>query len=399
MAPVSIARGDEVVRTLNAQLPSGAGFSVEKLVGTMRIREADVAAVTAVATVYAESQSLADAVRFEPVSGSDGSTLRVRYPYDRIGTFRYRPPGEYGDALGLSFSSSSAYHYDGRDVKVNSGRGTRIHADVEVQVPRGDVNARFLNLVGLVEAEGLHGKMRFEVASADLRLARLQGDLELAGSSATSARATSRADGSRTSQRGRAAGRLRRREPRAPRELRRLRHPQRQGAEDRHRDELRRCPVPGRRRGGVHCGGDLGRHRARGRGQQAGVGGRLDLSGDVTLRLPRDASFEATARQSSGDMRVDFSDGSSVHKGDSLVGYRHGDHGARIRVRTSSGDFSLYPVNLAPRGGLYAAGGWTPGRALGRAEAVRARTNAAMCGAGALRRSVGRSIRDAVRGV
>ncbi len=67
-------------------------------------------------------------------------------------------------------------------------------------------------------------------------------------------------------------------------------------------------------------------------------------SGDVILRLPSDAEFEATASQSSGDMRVGFFDGTSVTKGDNLVAYRRGDHRARIRVRTSSGDLSISPM-------------------------------------------------------
>src|SRR5262249_8245250 len=103
------ARADEVVRTIRAELPPGtARFSVQNLLGTMRIREAAVAGVTAVATVYAESQALADAVRFEPVAG-DAGALRVRYPYDRVSTFRYREPGSHDDGLWLNFSSSSTY--------------------------------------------------------------------------------------------------------------------------------------------------------------------------------------------------------------------------------------------------------------------------------------------------
>ncbi len=37
--------------------------------------------------------------------------------------------------------------------------------------------------MGLVEAEGLRGRLGFEVASADLRLARLEGTLKVEGSS------------------------------------------------------------------------------------------------------------------------------------------------------------------------------------------------------------------------
>jgi DUF4097 and DUF4098 domain-containing protein YvlB len=66
-------------------------------------------------------------------------------------------------------------------------------------------------------------------------------------------------------------------------------------------------------------------------------------SGDVTIRLPIDAAFEVGASQSSGDMSVGFSDGTEVRRRDRLVGYRHGQGGARIHVRTSSGDLSISP--------------------------------------------------------
>src|SRR4030095_14823264 len=52
-----------------------------------------------------------------------------------------------------------------------------------VQIPRGETAGRFVNLVGLVEAEDLRGRLRFEVVSADLRCSRLDGALEVEGES------------------------------------------------------------------------------------------------------------------------------------------------------------------------------------------------------------------------
>lgn len=66
-------------------------------------------------------------------------------------------------------------------------------------------------------------------------------------------------------------------------------------------------------------------------------------SGNVTLRLPRDASFDAAADQSSGDMEVGFSDGTATRRGDKLVAYRRGSGGTRIRLETSSGDVEISP--------------------------------------------------------
>jgi DUF4097 and DUF4098 domain-containing protein YvlB len=345
LAPISIIRGDEVVRTIHAQLPAGgARFSVENLVGTMRVREGDVAAVTAVATVYAESQALADAVRFEPVSG-DAAALRVRYPYDKVGTFRYREPGSHDDGLWLSFSSSSNYSYDGRNVKVNPGHGSRIHADVEVQVPRGGANGRFVNLVGLLEAEGLRGNLRFEVASADLRLARLEGTLELEGSSgdirAHDIQGSWKSDFSSGDCRidGFDGESLELHASSGDFAIRNVKA--RKIVTETNSGDARFLDADVEEFTAEATSGDI---------ELEDVGARLKAvdvstsSGDVTLRLPRDASFEATARQSSGDMSVGFLDGVQLEKHDSLVGYRRGDHGARIRVRTSSGDFSLSPI-------------------------------------------------------
>ncbi len=347
LAAAPAARGDEAVRTIRADLsalPAGSPFSVENLVGTMRIREADVATVTAVATVYAESQELADAVRFEPVPG-DAAILRVRYPYDRIGTFRYREPGDHGDGLWLNFSSSSSYSYDGRTVKVNPGRGTRIHADVEVQVPRGEASGRFVNLVGLVEAEGLRGKLRFEVASADLRLLRLEGTLALEGSSgdirARDIKGTWKSDFSSGDVRmdGFEGDSLELHASSGDFAIRNVKAGK--IVTDTNSGDVRFLDADVEEFTAEATSGDV---------ELEDVGARLrsvdvsTSSGDVTLRLPRDASFDASARQSSGDMRVGFLDGVSVEKHDSLVGYRRGDHGVRIRVRTSSGDLSISPI-------------------------------------------------------
>ncbi|MCI4355287.1 MAG: DUF4097 domain-containing protein [Thermoplasmata archaeon] len=349
-APASFTRAEEVVRTIRAELPStasagGQRFSVENFVGTMRIREGDVATVTAVATVYAESQALADAVRIEPVSGSDGTTLRVRYPYDRVSTFRYREPGDHSDGLWHSFESSSTYHYDGRSVKVNRGHGTWLHADVEVQVPRGETNGRFVNLVGLVEAEGLRGKLRFEVASADLRIARLEGTLELEGSSgdvrARDIKGTWRSDFSSGDVRldGFDGESLELHASSGDFAIRNVKA--RRIVTETNSGDAKFLDADVEEFAAKATSGDI---------ELEDVGQRLKTaevstsSGDVTLRLPRDASFDATTRQSSGDTRLGFRDGVSIEQHESQIAYHRGDHGARIRVRTSSGDFSLAPI-------------------------------------------------------
>ncbi len=186
LAP-ALLRADETVRTLKAELTGAdaAHFSVENLLGTMRVSVGSGSTVSVTATVYGESAELADAVRLERMPGQGGAaTLRVRYPYDKVSTFRYREPSDRGDDLDFgNWGSSSDYDYDGRRVRVSRGRGKWLHADLEIQVPAGQLDASFRNLAGLVDAEGLKGKIHFGVSSADLRLRRLDGAIELEGSS------------------------------------------------------------------------------------------------------------------------------------------------------------------------------------------------------------------------
>ena len=66
-------------------------------------------------------------------------------------------------------------------------------------------------------------------------------------------------------------------------------------------------------------------------------------SGDVGIRLPQDAAFDAEAEQGSGDMEVGFSDGTLRRRGDEIAGYRRGNGGASIRVRTTSGNLRIEP--------------------------------------------------------
>ena len=197
------AAADEVKKTLRAELSAAevSNFSVENLAGTMRITPGSDGAVSVVVTVHAETQALADGVRLERVSApGEPPVWRVRYP-DHVGTIRYRAPLDedtYQISLGLSFSSSS-YRYDGRTYRISPGHGRRLWADVLVRVPPLLTRARFQNLAGLVDAEGLRGGLRLEVASADLHLRDMEGELSCTAPRATSAPRTFEAAGARIS--------------------------------------------------------------------------------------------------------------------------------------------------------------------------------------------------------
>jgi hypothetical protein len=341
------ARADDVHRTLQAELSGAdlADFGVENLVGRMRISAGTGDRITVVARVVAESADLADAVRLERVAG-DGSrvTLRVRYPFETVKVFEYVDPDHDRQWPFDGISSSSGYDYDGHHVRVHQGRGTRLWADLDVQVPAGRRQAFFRNLVGRIEADGLAGTLRFEVGSADLRLRRLDGQVSVEGDSGDIQARDLK--GSFTSDSSSGDCRM----------------DDFDGQQFRFHASSGDLVARGVRARLVETetssgdvtlsSADIEEFEAEAASGDVAVdldGGRLasfrvtTSSGDVTLGLPSNAAFEAEADQSSGDMRVDFPGGVSVHDDDTLVAYRHGRGGAKIRVTTSSGDFSITP--------------------------------------------------------
>lgn len=339
----------EAERTLRAQLPGASTrpFAVENLLGSMRVTSGSSDTVVVVAMVHAEDDALASAVRLEEVRGDGGvRTLRVRYPstprvlrYPR----RARNGGHEWNGL-LFFGDANSERYDGRRYRVSPHRGTLLYADVEIQVPARVAEAIFVERVGELRAEGLEGKLSFRVSSADLRLDRLRGDVDVSGSSgdirasnisgawrsdfSSGDCALERFEGSsaafHTSSgdvvvRGLVVDRL----------------SIETSSGDAHiRDgDVRELDAEA-------SSGDLSFDSA---GQRLARATVHSSSGDVQLALAADTSFRAEADQSSGDMRVRFDDGERRYRRGELVSFRRGTGGADIRVRTSSGDFTIGP--------------------------------------------------------
>ena len=343
-----LARADETTRTLKAELTGAdaSHFAVENLLGTMRISVGAGASVTVTATVYGETAELADAVRLERLPGQGGgATLRVRYPYDKVSTFRYREPSDRGDDFGFgSWASSSDYEYDGRRVHVSRGRGKWLHADLDIQVPAGSLEASFRNLAGLVEADGLKGKVHFGVSSADLRLRRLDGAIELDGSSgdvrARDIKGSWKSDFSSgdTDLDGFEGESLSFQTSSGDLVLRSVRA---KTAEfETSSGDVRLVDADLEQFSARATSGDVALETRGNALKQVRI---TTSSGDVSLRLPSNAAFDVEASQSSGDMEVGFSDGTAVRHRDTMVGYHRGTGGARIQVRTSSGDLSVSP--------------------------------------------------------
>jgi putative adhesin len=349
IVPSAVALSSESTRTLRAELsgPEIRNFSIENLAGTMRILAAPEGSgdrVVVVATVHAQDQELASGMRLEKLSENpDAPTVRVRYPAG-VRTIRYRAPHERGEGVALDFFSSSTADYDGQTYRIAPGHGKRVWADLEVRVPARLERASFRNLAGLIDAEGVEGTLAFDVASADLDLRRLSGSLTLEGSSGDVRAQTIR--GSWTSHFSSGDCRLEGFEGSSiswktssgdvhARSVRADRIDVDTSSGD---VSLRGADVE--EFAGESSSGDL---RVDVEGSRLRALRAHTSSGDVTLRLPPDASFDAAADQSSGDMRVGFSDGSSTLRHDKLVAYRRGSGAARIRLETSSGDVSILP--------------------------------------------------------
>ena len=340
-------RASEVERTIRAELSGtdASRFRVENLAGRMRITVGTSDRVTVVASVHAEDASLADEVRLERVPAGDATILRVRYPYGRVSTFRYQEPDRDSRWSFADVGSSESYDYDGHAVRVSARRGTRLHADLEIQVPAARLEAAFRNLVGRIEAEGLRGDLRFEVESADLRLRRLEGDLVLEGSSGDIRAADIRGTWTSTFESGdcrldgfegelfafrASSGDLSARDVKA-----------RRIEADTSSGDVHVAPADVEEVQATAASGNVALTIQGDRLKSV----RIDTSsGDVSLGLPADEAFDASADQASGDMIVGFSEGAAIRDGETLVGYRRGSGGAKIRVTTSSGDFSISPI-------------------------------------------------------
>jgi hypothetical protein len=336
----------EVTKSLEVRLPGAGEIAVENLVGNMRIYTGQTGEIVVSATIHAESRELADTVSLDRIVSGEKTTVHVRYPLDRYRSLRYPSlsgDGEHG-LLRLFNHSWSHTHYDGESVRIGNHGGRLLYVDLEVRLPAGKADARFQNRVGRLRAEGLQGRLRFELESCDARLEHLNGDIEATGSSGDirafdiqgnwDSRFTSgdlvferfRGDSFRFAS---SSGDLRAREIAA----RRVESRATSGDARLHDAEIQEFS-------GRASSGDIEVDlRAAGLAQFEA----RSSSGDVLLRLPRDATFSASVHQTSGDFHVRFRGGERVVREDQTTGYRVGSGGARIDVETTSGDFTIAP--------------------------------------------------------
>lgn len=335
----------EVTRTLRGEIPASGPVAVENLAGTMRITQGSGSAITVVATLHAEHDEAAGMVRLEQVSGKDGvPTLRVIYPTEKYGTIRY--PAEHDDSfLSRLFggSSTTRTEYGGKRVRVSSGDGTLLYADLEVQVPGGS-DARFLNSVGPIQGESLDGTLRFDTGSGNVVLQTISGTVtantgsgnvdatSLQGSfsgSTGSGNVTLSGFEGETIKADTGSGNIRLSDAKAL--------------------HVRTSTGSGNIK--VAGGGIEDFNGSTGSGNvELGTDGaqlkKIDAStgsGNVVLRLGAGASFEARTETGSGRIVSRYDDAEPIMEDKEIVGYRRGSLKSHIKVSTGSGNVVLEP--------------------------------------------------------
>jgi hypothetical protein len=339
----------DVTRSLKGEIAPGASqsWAVENLAGIMKVVPGSGSSVTATVTVHAESDDVASLIKVEQVTGEKGRmTLRVIYPIDKHGTFRY--PGDKrssaGSWIGELFGGDSNFEYGGQKVKVSGSKGLLLYADIEVQVPARLGQGLLRNYIGRLEAKGLEGTLKFDTSSGDMDLKGLKGTI----GADTGSGDVNISDVHGTLDCDTGSGDI--------------------SIEDFDGDLLKGDVGSGDitiRAGAITKvvldtgsgdvslkGGDVEELLAdTGSGDVILDVGAARLkhvkadtgSGDVTLRLSPDASFEAYVDQGSGDMENRFADATPIVKGREVIGYKRGDGRTKIDIDTGSGDFTLEP--------------------------------------------------------
>jgi hypothetical protein len=347
--------GAEATRQLRVELSGdpGRAFAVENLAGTMRVTAGSSDTVVAVATVHAESEELASAMRFEQVADRQGiPTLRVRYPVDRYRTYRFGRSKSGSDNSSWSWLETlfgwagghSSMDYDGVRVTVSGDRGVMVYAEVEVQVPRRRLDAAFRNRVGPLSADGVQGRLRFDSGSGSINVRGVEGEVV-----ADTGSGDVHADGVRGSfSCDTGSGDC---------EITGF-----SGEElscDTGSGDVRVVNAQARRMKLDTGSGDVNVREADAEELEADTGSgdvQADLegsrlervkadtgSGNVRLRLGPEASFHVQASTGSGDVVSHYSDAEAIRDGRKVVGYRRGDGRIRIHADTGSGDVVVEP--------------------------------------------------------
>ncbi len=349
----------EVTRSVRAEIPADGHFAIENLAGRMRVTSGTGNTVVAVATVHAEDEALAATLNFEKVTGKAGvPTWRMSYPLDKHTSYKYPDRGDDKNGektqdahhwfhewlSGWFGGSNTTTEYAGRRVKISNTSGVLLFADIEIQIPRREVEGTFRNIVGGIHGEGVSGKLSFDVASGNIALEDLSG--KIAADSGSGDIMAMSIEGSYSCDTG--SGDCLLEKVRGD-----------TISMDTGSGNIKAHKVSAKRLSADTGSGDVLVEEADVESISADTGsGDVEVacdgirlvevsvdtgSGDVTLHIPSDAGFTAHAEQGSGDIDTGFSDAQPILEDRQVVGYRRGDGKIRIKVGTGSGDLRISP--------------------------------------------------------
>ena len=180
---VAVAALFAVTTSASAQVSrhnvSGDSVAIYNLIGEVRIEGGTGKVVTVEITPQGPD---AGELRIEtgPIRGRE--TLRVIYPDDEIvhpsrdgwwnTEMRVREDGTFGDG-------GRNHERSGRSVRIRSrGNGLEAAANLRITVPKGQTVAVYLG-VGRASVSNVDGKLRVDVASADVTAERTKGELDI----------------------------------------------------------------------------------------------------------------------------------------------------------------------------------------------------------------------------
>jgi DUF4097 and DUF4098 domain-containing protein YvlB len=156
-----------IERVLEVRIDGSAPVEIENLIGLARIVPGDGELVIR-ATVTADRQDLADAVRIQRTDGPDAVSVVIDYPKE-ISRIRY--DGDEFQRIDASVD------YQGRALRVASSRGERMRVDLEILVPSGRA-VRVKQGVGGIQASGVRADLALVTRFGAIHVADAAGRLE-----------------------------------------------------------------------------------------------------------------------------------------------------------------------------------------------------------------------------
>ena len=167
LAPaVATAATHKAELTLDAG--AGARISLENLAGRMTVTGGDGDRLVIEADRVGATDALAQSVTLEHRVDGDSIEIWFEYPDDEI---VYRPDD--------GWSGNTRTSYRGERVEVSSrGDGAEVHVNVRVTLPKG-VQFAANNVVGGLEAAGVHGTTTLKTSSGRIKATDGSGEWEL----------------------------------------------------------------------------------------------------------------------------------------------------------------------------------------------------------------------------